>query len=37
VTLIDGLVLARAVFTHSVNYRSALVLGAGRVLENLEE
>lgn len=32
VTLIDGLVLARAAFTHSVNYRSAMVLGTGRVL-----
>lgn len=37
VTLIDGLVLARAAFTHSVNYRSAVVLGAGRVLQDPEE
>lgn len=37
VTLIDGLVLARAAFTHSVNYRSAVVLGSGRVLEDAEE
>jgi uncharacterized protein len=27
VTLIDGLVLARSVFNHSVNYRSVVVLG----------
>jgi nitroimidazol reductase NimA-like FMN-containing flavoprotein (pyridoxamine 5'-phosphate oxidase superfamily) len=27
VTLIDGLVLARSAFNHSVNYRSAVVLG----------
>jgi nitroimidazol reductase NimA-like FMN-containing flavoprotein (pyridoxamine 5'-phosphate oxidase superfamily) len=37
VTLLDGLVLARAAFTHSVNYRSAMVLGTGRVLEEPEE
>lgn len=37
VTLLDGLVLARAAFTHSVNYRSAIVLGSGRVLEDREE
>ncbi len=37
VTLIDGLVLARAAFTHSVNYRSAVVLGSGRVLEDPQE
>jgi nitroimidazol reductase NimA-like FMN-containing flavoprotein (pyridoxamine 5'-phosphate oxidase superfamily) len=27
VTLLDGLVLARAAFTHSMNYRSVVVLG----------
>lgn len=32
VTLIDGLVLARAAFNHSVNYRSAVVLGTARVI-----
>jgi nitroimidazol reductase NimA-like FMN-containing flavoprotein (pyridoxamine 5'-phosphate oxidase superfamily) len=37
VTLIDGLVLARAAFTHSVNYRSAVLLGTGRVLEDAQE
>jgi nitroimidazol reductase NimA-like FMN-containing flavoprotein (pyridoxamine 5'-phosphate oxidase superfamily) len=30
VTLIDALVLARSAFRHSMNYRSVVVLGAGR-------
>lgn len=30
VTLVDGLVLARSAFHHSLNYRSVVVLGAGR-------
>jgi len=29
VTLLDGLVLARSVFNHSMNYRSAIVFGRG--------
>ena len=29
VTLIDGLVLARSAFHHSINYRSVMVLGPG--------
>ena len=29
VTLLDGLVLARSVFNHSVNYRSGVVFGSG--------
>src|SRR5580704_2241881 len=28
VTLLDGLVLARSVFNHSMNYRSVVILGA---------
>jgi nitroimidazol reductase NimA-like FMN-containing flavoprotein (pyridoxamine 5'-phosphate oxidase superfamily) len=32
-TLLDGLVLARSAFHHSVNYRSAVVFGRGRALE----
>ena len=32
VTLLDGLVLARSVYNHSMNYRSVLVLGRARVL-----
>ncbi len=37
VTLIDGIVLARAAFHHSINYRSAVILGTGRVIEDREE
>jgi nitroimidazol reductase NimA-like FMN-containing flavoprotein (pyridoxamine 5'-phosphate oxidase superfamily) len=32
VTLVDGLVLARAAFHHSMNYRSAMVLGRTRLV-----
>jgi hypothetical protein len=32
VTHFDGLVCARAVFSHSVNYRSAVIFGAARLL-----
>jgi len=32
VTLVDGLVLARSAFHHSINYRSVVVLGRGRVV-----
>jgi nitroimidazol reductase NimA-like FMN-containing flavoprotein (pyridoxamine 5'-phosphate oxidase superfamily) len=31
-TLVDGLVLAKAVFHHSINYRSVVLFGTGRVL-----
>ena len=31
-TLLDGLVMARSVFHSSMNYRSAVIFGAGRVL-----
>ena len=34
VTLFDGLVLARSVFNHSVNYRSVVLLGTARLLED---
>lgn len=37
VTLIDGLVLARSAFNHSVNYRSVVVLGKGTLLATDEE
>lgn len=33
VTHIDGLVLARSIFHHSVNYRSAVLFGRGRLIE----
>jgi uncharacterized protein len=37
VTLIDGLVLARSAFHHSMNYRSVVVLGRARFVEGPEE
>src|SRR5438477_5263043 len=37
VTLIDGLVLARSAFHHSMNYRSALVFGTACVVEEPDE
>jgi uncharacterized protein len=36
-TLIDGLVLARSWFAHSMNYRSAVVFGRGREVTDLVE
>ena len=37
VTHVDGLVLARSAFHHSMNYRSAVVFGTTREVEDLEE
>ncbi|MFF0310792.1 pyridoxamine 5'-phosphate oxidase family protein [Streptosporangium sp. NPDC004379] len=37
VTHLDGIVLARSVFNHSVNYRSAVVYGRPRVVTDPEE
>ena len=37
VTLIDGLVLARSAFHHSINYRSVVVLGKAELVEDAEE
>lgn len=37
VTSLDGLVLARSGFHHSMNYRSAVVIGTARVVEDPEE
>jgi nitroimidazol reductase NimA-like FMN-containing flavoprotein (pyridoxamine 5'-phosphate oxidase superfamily) len=37
VTLIDGLVLARAAMHHSANYRSAVLIGRARLVEDLDE
>ncbi len=37
VTLVDGLVLARSAFHHSVNHRSAVVYGRPRVVDDEEE
>jgi uncharacterized protein len=36
-TLVDGLVLARSVFHHSVNYRSVVLFGKGRPVEEQEK
>jgi uncharacterized protein len=36
-TLVDGLVLARSAFHHSVNYRSVVVFGEARPVEPEEE
>jgi nitroimidazol reductase NimA-like FMN-containing flavoprotein (pyridoxamine 5'-phosphate oxidase superfamily) len=36
-TLVDGLVLARAAMHHSMNYRSVVVLGAARVVDDPAE
>src|SRR3989442_5570880 len=37
VTLLDGLVLARSVFNHSMNYRSVVVLGTAVAVEDSAE
>ena len=37
VTLLDGLVLARSVFNHSMNYRSVVVLGTAKLVDDPEE
>ena len=37
VTLLDGLVLARSIFNHSMNYRSVIVLGTATAIEDREE
>jgi len=37
VTHVDGLVLARSVFEHAVNYRSAMIYGTPRVVTSREE
>jgi nitroimidazol reductase NimA-like FMN-containing flavoprotein (pyridoxamine 5'-phosphate oxidase superfamily) len=36
-TLVDGLVLARSGFHHSMNYRSAVILGRGRLVDDPAE
>jgi uncharacterized protein len=37
VTHVDGLVLARSAFHHSMNYRSAVVLGTARVVDDQQK
>jgi len=34
ITLLDGLVLARSVFHHSMNYRSVVIFGTGSIIED---
>ena len=36
-TLVDGIVLARSVFHHSINYRSVVLFGHGRLIESDDE
>lgn len=37
VTLVDGFVVARSVFHHSMNYRSVMILGKARLVTDREE
>src|SRR6202790_4252392 len=37
VTLLDGLVLARSVFNHSMNYRSVVILGRATLVDDVAE
>lgn len=37
VTHTDGIVLARSTFNHSINYRSAMIYGRGRLVTDAEE
>lgn len=37
VTLIDGLVLARSAFHHSINYRSVVIFGNAKIVDDVEE
>jgi nitroimidazol reductase NimA-like FMN-containing flavoprotein (pyridoxamine 5'-phosphate oxidase superfamily) len=37
VTLVDGIVLARSIFNHSINYRSVVVLGRAVAVDDVDE
>jgi nitroimidazol reductase NimA-like FMN-containing flavoprotein (pyridoxamine 5'-phosphate oxidase superfamily) len=37
VAMVDGLVLARSLFHHSLNYRSAVAFGAGQIVSDREQ
>ncbi|MBC5824459.1 MAG: pyridoxamine 5'-phosphate oxidase family protein [Candidatus Eremiobacteraeota bacterium] len=37
ITLLDGLVVARSVFNHSMNYRSVVIFGRARALQETDE
>ena len=36
-TIVDGLVLARSVFNHSINYRSVVIFGKGYLIQDDQE
>ena len=37
VTLVDGLVLARSAFHHSINYRSVMIFGQAKLVDDAQE
>ncbi len=37
ITLMDGIVLARSAFHHSMNYRSVVIFGPGKIVDDPEE
>ncbi|MBT3478167.1 MAG: pyridoxamine 5'-phosphate oxidase family protein [Candidatus Marinimicrobia bacterium] len=37
ITLLDGIVLARSAFHHSLNYRSVVIFGNGKIVEDADE
>ncbi len=37
ITILDGLVLARSIYSHSMNYRSAVLFGKGRLIDDPDE
>src|SRR5580765_824406 len=37
VTLVDGIVLARSIFNHSINYRAVVVLGCAVAVADVDE
>ena len=37
VTLMDGMVMARSAYNHSVNYRSVMLLGRARIVDDRDE
>lgn len=37
VTLMDGLVLARSAFSHSMNFRSVMIFGQAKIIDDVEE
>ena len=37
ITILDGLVLARSIYSHSMNYRSAVLFGKGKLIDDPAE